>query len=291
MMQRRPALAISALVLGLPAIAGRPACGQVPSWVESLGYSPTELSRVRVRGGLPYVQLKLDGQEFWVLFDTGNMVGLTLATSYFDSLSLDLVGTVRRRDSSGKLVGEFRIGTAKRAELLGHKLRDTRVHEFDDPRLVGLLGPNDIPGTRYTLDYRTGVLAVSSTPLPTGPHVGVKTPLVRSRVHPRLVMVEGSVGGRSILIEIDTGKSRAVVDPEWAAEVGIDVHGDTVVVGSVRIGDNSFDVKNAKPVRLGAIDSELPLQLAFSLGSDMLSRYLITIDYASGVILIGEIPQ
>jgi hypothetical protein len=104
-------------------------------------------------------------------------------------------------------------------------------------------------------------------------------------------MVEGSVGGRSILIEIDTGKSRAVVDPEWAAEVGIDVHGDTVVVGSVRIGDNSFDVKNAKPVRLGAIDSELPRQLALSLGSDMLSHYLITIDYASGVILIGEIPQ
>lgn len=290
-MQRGPAIAISALALGLPAIAGRPACGQVPSWVESLGYAPTELSQVRVRGGFPYVQLKLGGQEFWVLFDTGNMVGLTLATSYFESLSLDSVGTVRRRDSSGELVGEFRIGTAKHVELLGHKLGDVRVYEFDDPRFVGLLGPNDLPGTRYTLDYRTGVLAVSSMPLPAGTRAGVKTPLVRSRVHPRLVVVEGSVQGRSILIELDTGKSRAVVDPEWAAGAGIDVRGDTVAVGDVRIGDISFDVKNAKPVALGAIDSELPLQLALSLGSDMLSRYLITVDYTGGVVLLCEIRQ
>jgi hypothetical protein len=241
--------------------------------------------------GFPYVSVRLDGREFWLLFDTGNMVGLTLATPYFESLSPRLVGTVRRRDSSGQLVGEFRIGVVSQAELLGRNRADARVYEFDHPRLVGLLGPDDLPGTRFTLDYRSGVLAVSSTPLPAGARGGVRRSLVRSRVHPRLVVVEGSVRGRPILVELDTGKSRAVVDPEWAAEAGIEVGGDSVAVGSVRIGELSFEVTNTKPVSLGAVDSELPLPLALSLGSDVLSRYLMTVDYATGVILLRELGK
>ena len=290
MMQRSSVLAIGALAVGLTAVAARPACGQAPSWLGSLGYAPTESSRVHVGSdGFPYVAVKLDGQEFRVLFDTGNMVGLTLATPYFERLSPKLAGTSRRRDSAGELVGEYRIGIASQAELLGHSRADVRVYEFDDPRLVGLLGPNDLPGTRFTLDYQTGVLAVSSTPLPADAHGDVEASLVRSGAHPRLIVVEGSVRGRSILIELDTGKSRAVVDPEWAAEAGIDVRGDTVAVGAVRIGGLSIEVENAKPVSLGAIDSELPLPLALSLGSDVLSRYRMTVDYASGVILLRDI--
>lgn len=290
--QRSPVLASGALAVGLAAVAAGPAFGQAPAWLDSLGYAPTEASRVSVRSdGFPYVPVKLDGQEFWLLFDTGNMVGLTLATFHYESLSPNLVSTVRRRDSSGGLVGEFRVGTAKHAELLGHKLSDVRVYEFDDPRLIGLLGPNDLPGTRFTLDYRAGVLAVSSTPLPASAGSGVETSLVRSQAHPRLILVEGSVQGRSILIELDTGKSRAVVDPEWAVEAGIDVRGDTVAVGAVRIGGLSIEVENAKPVSLGAIDSELPLPLALSLGSDVLSRYRTTVDYASGVILLSDIRR
>ena len=292
MMQRRSVIAIGAVTFGILAVAAGPACGQPPSWLDSLGYAPTELSRVIVRSdGRPYIPVKLDGREFWLLFDTGNMVGLTLATPYFEGLSVCLAGTVRRRDSSGELVGEFRIGIVSQAELLGHSQRDARVYEFDAPRLVGLLGPNELPGTRFTLDYRTGVLAVSSTPLPAGAGRGVDNPLVRSGAHPRLVVVEGSVRGRSILIELDTGKSRAVIDPEWATEAGIDARGDTVAVGSARIGRLSVEVKNAKPVSLVAIDSELPLPLALSLGSDVLSRYLMTVDYARGVVLLREIGQ
>lgn len=292
MIQRNPVLAVAALALGLPAVAASTACGQSPSWLDSLGYAPTELSQVRVKSdGFPYVSLKLDGQEFWVLFDTGNMVGLTLASPYFEGLSPKAAGTVRRRDSSGELVGEYRIGIVSHAELLGRNQTNVRVYEFEDRHLVGLLGPNDLPGTRFTLDCRTGVLALSATPLPAGARGGIETPLVRSEAHPRLVVVEGSVRGRSILIELDTGKSRAVVDPEWAAEVGIDIRGDTVAVGSVRIGDLSVEIKNAKPVSLRAIDTELPLPLAVGLGSDVLSRYLMTVDYASGVILLRENGQ
>ncbi len=292
MMQRSRVLAIGSLALWLSAAAATSACGQAPSWVDALGYTPAELSHLRVGSdGFPYVPVRLDGQEFWVLFDTGNMVGLSLATPYFESLSLATVGTVRRRDSSGGLVGEFRIGIVSHAELFGHKQVDERVYEFDHPRLVGLAGPNDLPGTRFTLDYRTGVLAVSSTALPGGAHRGVRRSLVRSRAHPRLVLVEGSIRGRSILIELDTGKSRAVVDPGWAVEAGIAVRGDTVAVGSVRIGELSFEVENAKPVSLGAIDPELPLPLALSLGSDVLLRYLMTVDYATGVVLLSDVGR
>lgn len=290
--QRSRVLATGALALGLSTAAATPAWGQAPAWLDALGYTPAELSQLRVGSdGFPYVLVELDGQEFWVLFDTGNMVGLTLATPYFKSLSLDSVGTVRKRDSSGELVGEFRIGVVSQAELLGRKRVNARVYEFDHPYLVGLLGPTDLSGTRFTLDYRTGVLAVSSTALPGGADRGVRRSLVRSRAHTRLVLVEGSIRGQPILIELDTGKSRAVVDPEWAAEAGIAVRGDTVAVGTVRIGELSFEVRNAKPVSLGAIDRDLPLPLALSLGSDVLSRYLMTVDYATGVILLSDIDR
>ncbi len=292
MMQRSSAVAIGALALGLSAATATPACGQAASWLDSLGYVPAEVSHLRVGpDGFPYVQVRLDGEEFWVLFDTGNMVGLTLATPYFESLSLSPAGTVRMRDSSGELVGDSRIGVVSHVEFLGHKRQNARVYEFDHPRLVGLLGPKDLPGTRFTLDYLMGVLAVSSTALPAGAQRGVRRSLVRSRAHPRLVVVEGLIRGRSILIELDTGKSRAVVDPGWAAEAGIPVRSDTAAVGSVAIGELSFEVTNAKPVSLGAIDPDLPLPLALSLGSDLLSRYRMTVDYATGVILLAEIDR
>jgi hypothetical protein len=291
-MQRCPVLSIDVMVFALSAVVATPACGQIPSWLDSLGYAPTELSHVRVGSdGFPYVALTLDGKEFWVLFDTGNMVGLTLATPYFESLSLSSAGTVRRRDSAGEVVGEYRSGVVSHVELLGREQAAVRVYEFDHPRLVGLLGPNNLPGTRFTLDYRARVLAVSSTALPAGAGGSVRCPLVRSRAYPRLVLIEGSIQGRSILIELDTGKSRAVVDPGWAAAVGIDIHGDTVAVGTVHVSELRFEVTNAKPVSLGAIDSELPLPLALSLGSDLLSRFIMTVDYATGVVTLDDAGQ
>lgn len=262
---------------------------QAPWWRDSLGYTHTQLFQIRVAdGGFPYVPVQIDGTELWLLFDTGNMAGLTLETREYERLSLPAIRTIRRRDSNGDLVGEFRVGRAGGVRALGHTASDVVVREFRHPRLAGLFGPDDLPGSRFTLDYHAATIAVTDAALglPAGPDA---MPMVRSARHPRLILVEGEFRGEQVLIELDTGKSRTVIDPAWAARLGLTVgETDTVAVGILHIGDAAFDVRNAKPVGLGAIDPSLPAPLGLSLGSDTLSRFVLTVDYTRGLVLLWQ---
>ena len=260
---------------------------QAPWWADSLEYARSEVVPIRVASdGFPYVSVRIDTTDLWLLFDTGNMVGLTVESRWFDELALPVVETIRRRDSAGELIGAFRVGRASTVEALARTEREVSVREFRHPRLAGLFGPDDLPGSRFTLDYRHRVLAVAASPVP---HVFGRAAhrLIRSARHPRLIVVEGTFRGTPILIEIDTGKSRTVVDPAWAAGAGLAVDGtDTVAVGAVRVGDAVFDVRDAKPVSLGGIDPELPAPLVMSLGSDTLARFVLTVDYTRGLVLL-----
>lgn len=103
------------------------------------------------------------------------------------------------------------------------------------------------------------------------------------------MLVEGECRGELVLIELDTGKSRTVVDPDWAVGVGLAVgQADTVAVGALRIGDATFDIRDAKPFSLADIDPDLPAPLVLSLGSDTLSRFVLTVDCEQGVVHLWE---
>lgn len=279
----------AAALLAITPLFTKAARAQAPWWLDSLAYSPAELSPIRVGGdGFPYVRVRVDTTELWLLFDTGNMVGLTVATQHYDRLELPVTGAVRRRDSSGELVGEFRVGRAERVETLGRAATGVAIWEFEHPRLTGLLGPDDLPGSRFTLDYGRQLIAVANSALDFGTESGAHA-LIRSARHPRLIVVEGRFRGRRVLIELDTGKSRTVVDPVWARSVGLAVdRTDTVNVGEIELGGAMFHVRDAKPVGLGGIDPELPAPLVLSLGSDSLSRFILTVDYAQGLVLLWE---
>jgi hypothetical protein len=55
---------------------------QAPAWMEQLGYRPTDLITIRAGPSqMPLVQVDVSGVSRWLLFDTGNMVGLSLTTS------------------------------------------------------------------------------------------------------------------------------------------------------------------------------------------------------------------
>lgn len=265
------------------------ALAQAPWWLDSLAYSSAQLSPNRVgTDGFPYVRVRIDTTELWLPFDTGNMVGLTVATRYYDGLELPEIDSVRRRDSSGESLGAFRIGRAKRVEALGHTAAEVTVREFEHPRLPGLVGPGDLSGSRFTLDYGRQLIAVANSRLDMGDGPRTRR-LVRSARQPRLIIVEGRFRGRPILIELDTGKSRTVVDPTWARGVGLTVgHTDTVAVGEVELAGVVLDVRDAKPVGLGALDPDLPTPLVMSLGSDSLSRFVLTVDYAQGIVLLWD---
>ncbi len=288
-MNIRRLLDTSAVLLAIAPLFTETVRAQAPWWLDSLAYSSAELSPIRVgTDGFPYVRVRVDTTELWLLFDTGNMVGLTVATQHYDRLELPVTGTVRRRSSSGEFVGEFRVGQAERVEVLGHTASGVAIREFAHPRLTGLFGPDDLPGSRFTLDYRRQLIAAANSTLALGAASRAQR-LIRSTRHPRLIVVEGRFRGRRVLIELDTGKSRTVVDPAWARSVGLAVgQTDTVAVGEIELGGAVFHVSDAKPVGLGGIDPSLPAPLVLSLGSDSLSRFILTVDYARGLVLLWE---
>jgi hypothetical protein len=106
------------------------------------------------------------------------------------------------------------------ASVFGVELDSVSIFEFSHERLPGLVGPDMIPGTRFTLDYGSGRLgADGGTSAPAGGFESI--PLVRSPEHPRLILIRGRVQGREVLIEVDTGKSRTTIDRELVEALGL----------------------------------------------------------------------
>lgn len=280
-----------AAVLGLALVSG---CSPSPSsagWQEAFGYAPSQVHEVEIGAfGCPVAPVSVDGRTFGLPFDTGNMVGLSLSTALYDELAPEPSGSYVRRNSAGEDVGTLRVGRARGVTFLGRDLGSLPVHELAHPDLPGLAGPILLGGGRFTLDYGARRLAVGGAS-PSGDVAGFRRlPLVRSGRHAMLILVRGSVEGREVLVEIDTGKSRSVVSPVLAEELGLRRVEGGVRVERFGLGDLSFRVPSAKEVAQTAIDPDLPEPILAGVGSDILSRFPWTVDYEAGALWLPETP-
>jgi hypothetical protein len=113
---------------------------------------------------MPFLEVAIGDSTYWLLFDTGNMVGFTLATPLLDRLRLPEPGRWDRLDSDGRVIGSYRRVRAPVVRVLGRTLADQPIFEFSDAAIGGLVGPDALPGSRFTLDYRAGILAITSSP-------------------------------------------------------------------------------------------------------------------------------
>jgi predicted aspartyl protease len=262
---------------------------QQPAWVAQLGYQPDEVFTVR-RGhlGMPFVQVTIGDSSYWMLFDTGNMVGLTLASPLLDHLQLPESGRWDRLDADGRVIGRYRRVRAPVVLLLGRTFADQTIFEFSDAALQGLVGPDALPGTRFTLDYGAGLLAVTPSALRDVPPGFTALPLTRSPRHPRLILAVGRVNGHPVLIEFDTGASRCNVDPVLVRELGLPTTGDGVRIDSLAIGAHVFAVPSARVNPKAGIDPSLSPPIRLAVGSDILGQLILTVDYSSGRILLRD---
>jgi hypothetical protein len=265
-------------------LALTPVCteAQTSPWIEQLGYRPAEVTAVRAGPArLPLVQVAISGVSRWLLFDTGDAVGLSLTTSELTRQELPVDSTYRRLDSGGRVVGSFRRLRASSVTAFGRVLGDLPVWEVDESLVAGLIGPGLLPGSRFTLDYADGLLAITNAALGTPPAGFTVLPLVRSSQHPHLILVSCQVAGRSVLTEFDTGKTRTVIDPGLVRALGLTPQASGVRVDSLVIGPVPFAIPSAKVQSLADIDRSLPTPIELSVGSDVISQLLITVDYAT----------
>lgn len=260
-----------------------------PDWVRAFAYEPAGIVPIEIGDlGFPHVPVVVHGTCLLLPFDTGNMVGVSVSSRLFDELGLTADGSWTRLDSAGETVRSLRVAEDVEVSVLGRDLGPTRVYELDHPTLEGLVGPTVLSAGRFTLDYASRRMALSTAKAPERVAGFRQVPLVRSSRHPRLILIRGHVEGRSVLLELDTGKSRTVIHPQLAAQLALKRGPRGVAIQDLRIGVLSFPVPSAKEVDQTGIDPTLPEPILAGVGSDVLSRFVWTVDYDAGVLWVPD---
>ena len=277
---------VGGVVLALAAVSyGCTSPSPKSGWVEAFGYAAADIHLIDVgEFGFPYLPVSIGGTLTMLPFDTGNMVGVSVSSTLFDQMGLRAIGSYDRLNSAGEVVARLRVADAVDVSVLGRDLGPTSVYELNHSSLLGLVGPTVIGGGHFTLDYRSGKIAVGTKGLPDTVPGFRQVPLVRSRREPMLIVVRGTIDDRRLLLELDTGKSRTVINPALASELALSRGAQGVEIKSLQIGDLSFRVPSAKEVDQTGIDPVLPEPILVGVGSDLLSRFVWTVDYETGVL-------
>jgi len=257
------------------------------NWIQRFRYNNEEIHPIELgKFGYPYVPATIEGTRLLLPFDTGNMVGVSVSPEIFDRLGLTTDGTYIRRDAAGKIVSTLRMASSANVTILNRNLERVRIYEINHPSLPGLVGPTSIGGGHITFDYSSKRMALSTSTLPDTVPGFRSIPMIRSSRYPLLILVYGAIDSRNVLIELDTGKSRTVINPALTSELGLKRNPRGVSIENLRIGDLSFEVPSAKEVDQTGIDPTLEEPILLGMGSDLLSRFVWTVDYEKSVLWI-----
>lgn len=260
------------------------------NWISTLKYARQEVFPITLnRFGYPSVTIQLNGREFTLPFDTGNMSGLAIAPELAGQLNLKAVEETSGYDSEGKRQGFFSVYRVSTVRLFNGLWKDFRAVQPSSRDLPGLVGPVFVQGRRFTLDYKNRLMAVSSSPTPQQAP-GVTLPMIRSPVYEQLILVTAEVEGRRVTAEIDTGKSRTVIDPDLARSLKLSVSSRGVRIGKLRLGGLDFEVPAAKATGFHGISGGLRDPIQVGIGSDLLRSVLLTVDYNRRLVVVAARP-
>ncbi len=258
-----------------------------PQWIQLLNYNRNDIYSIKIdsKYGFPFVSIQLNGKKIDLMWDTGNMSRLAVTEEFANELELPVITQTNSYDSEGNLRGSSSVYRVDTIELFDQTWKNFRAVEFDHPEILGLAGPYFVKGKRFTLDYKNELIAITDNPLPQN-HSGEQFPLVRSSKHELLIITYTEVNGHRVLSEIDTGKSRSVIDPRFAKKLGLIELEDGYKIEEVKIGAHTFMISSAKATKFDGISEGLPEKIQLSIGSDILSELLLTVDYNERVMMV-----
>jgi len=262
------------------------------NWQEEFEYRSDEIFPIKIgKYGYPYVQVIVNGQELEMAFDTGNMSGLLVAPETANRLSLSSVGESKHYDSSGEVIGTFRVFEVPELVVFDKVWAEEQAHEHTGSGLVGLIGPRYVYGKRFTLDYQNKVIAVSESPLPRIEQENITFPLIQSKDHEGMIIIRGEVNGQQVLIQIDTGKSRTCIDSALVKKIDLPEVERGYRIDEIQIGPYSFKVASAKKVSFRGISDDLAEPILLGIGSDILSQVVLSVDYSKQIVMISKLSH
>jgi hypothetical protein len=147
---------------------------------------------------------------------------------------------------------------------------------------AGTLGWGALIGHRLSIDYANGMVAFSQDPLPAAIQPcksRVVIDFVSPTHMPGLILLEGKWEGRPVLAQLDTGKSSTVFDPDV-------IEPSTLADQDISIGPFKVPTRHARFRSLAGFNPQQGLPVLMGLGSDFLTRFLVTIDYPGQKVVL-----
>lgn len=259
-------------------------------WQVPLKYRQSELFPITLgKYGFPMVRVSVNGINLNLVWDTGNMnaTGLLINPEQAKRLGLPVTGESKYYDTSGALLGIHKLYRINELNLFGRTWPNLQADEFWQTDLDGTIGPRFVLNRRFTLDYQRKFMAVSDSPLPRV-STGDIVPLISSSRYPGMIVIEGKVNGRKVLMQVDTGKSRTCVDTALVAALGLPQTNNGYEIRDVRIGHYSFAVPSARGEDFKDIGEGLPQPILLGIGSDIISQVVMSVDYSQRILALSR---
>jgi hypothetical protein len=164
---------------------------------------------------------------------------------------------------------------------------------FSSEPFNGTVGLDFFLDRRLTLDYRSRKVGVTASPLPA--KLDRKRYLALALIEPpksqgHILYARARVNGREAIVYFDTGHSISFIDPDFAQGLPrVERPGKFKVFREgvpLELGGHTFvlDELRESPLRRG---TGFDLPVALVLGSDVLSRFIVTIDIRAKKLVLA----
>ncbi len=267
-------------------------------WPRDLGYQETQLYPLVLGAlGSPFVDVDVAGAKVSLMLDSGTAGGLVI-TTHAPSIKHRVEGRTEELNADGSRRGESFLIRVETVSVLGEvfqnvsgSLSDWKM--FASVPFDGTVGLDFFLNRRLTLDYQARRVGVSASPLSERLDPGhyLSLDLVdppKSQGH--ILYARGRVNGREAIVYFDTGTNVSFIDPAFGEGLTrVERPGKFKVFRTnvpLELGGRSFmlDDLRESPIRRGA-GFDRPVALV--LGSDILSRFIVTIDIRAKKLVLA----
>jgi hypothetical protein len=267
-------------------------------WPQDLAYQGTQLYPLSFAGtGCPLVDVEVAGVKVSLMLDTGTARGLVITNSA-PAIPHHVEERNEEVNADGSHRGESFSVRVEAVSVLGQVFKNVAGtlsdwQMFSSEPFNGTVGLDFFLDRRLTLDYRSRKVAVAASPLPEKlePKRYLSLDLVEPpKAQGHILYARARVNGREAIVYFDTGYNVSFIDPEFVQGLArVERPGKFKVFRRgvpLELGGHTFvfDELRESPVRRG---TGFDLPVALVLGSDVLSRFIVTIDLRAKKLVLA----
>lgn len=258
-------------------------------WQGRYNYNTDEVYNMEIdEYGLPHINVKVNNEDLSMIFDTGNLNGIMIELDKARQLRLTRVDSWDGSNYLEGASGKYSVFLASRISLLGKTWTNQRAYESKHDGYDGSIGPIYISKERVTLDYKNKLIGSGDSKDDFDKRDASIMEIIKSDKYKGLIVVKGKVNGYEALIQINTGKNNTSIDPRLVQQLNLTSTNEGYVIDTITLGNYEFSVPNASKINLKPLDNGFEKPVLLCVGSDILSRVVMTIDYKKNEVILNK---